>query len=183
MGACTSCRATADESVIMDPAAQVVQQAAEEGLALIPSLSDVSLFQNVGKCKFSDHFTATVKRDGKTVSLGTYKTAEEAALAYAKSPEGRPAATERHAMKEAATKALMCFDTDGNGLDQTEFTAALQAFRFSRDGKKMQNTISNIFAKCDVDGNGRLTAKVRHPGLPWPRASKTVTRRQECGCG
>ena len=183
MGACTSCRATADESVIMDPAAQVVQQAAEEGLALIPSLSDVSQFQNVGKCKFSDHFTATVKRDGKTVSLGTYKTAEEAALAYAKSPEGRPAATERHAMKEAATKALMCFDTDGNGLDQTEFTAALQAFRFSRDGKKMQNTISNIFAKCDVDGNGRLTAKVRHPGLPWPRASKTVTRRQECGCG
>ena len=71
-GACTSCRATADESVIMDPAAQVVQQAAEEGLALIPSLSDVSQFQNVGKCKFSDHFTATVKRDGKTVSLGTY---------------------------------------------------------------------------------------------------------------
>lgn len=183
MGACTSCRATADESVIMDPAAQVVQQAAEEGLALIPSLSDVSQFQNVGKCKFSDHFTATVKRDGKTVSLGTYKTAEEAALAYAKSPEGRPAATERHAMKEAATKALMCFDTDGNGLDQTEFTAALQAFRFSRDGKKMRNTISNIFAKCDVDGNGRLTAKVRHPGIPWPRASNTVTRRQERGCG
>ena len=174
MGACTSCRATADESVIVDPAAQVVQQAAEEGLALIPSLSDVSQFQNVGKCKFSDHFTATVKRDGKTVSLGTYKTAEEAALAYAKSPEGRPAATERHAMKEAATKALMCFDTDGNGLDQTEFTAALQAFRFSRDGKKMRNTISNIFAKCDVDGNGRLTAKVRHPGLPWPRASKAT---------
>ena len=183
MGACTSCRATADESVIMDPAAQVVQQAAEEGLALIPSLSDVSQFQNVGKCKFSDLFTATVKRDGKTVSLGTYKTAEEAALAYAKSPEGRPAATERHAMKEAATKALMCFDTDGNGLDQTEFTEALQAFRFNRDSKKMRDTISNIFAKCDVDGNGRLTAKVRHPGLPWPRASKTVTRRQECGCG
>ena len=95
------------------------------------------------------------------------------------SPEGRPAATERHAMKEAATKALMCFDTDGNGLDQTEFTEALQAFRFNRDSKKMRDTISNIFAKCDVDGNGRLTAKVRHPGLPWPRGlqhSHTKTR-------
>ena len=49
MGACTSCRATADESVIMDPAAQVVQQAAEEGLALIPSLSDRLAVPECGK--------------------------------------------------------------------------------------------------------------------------------------
>ncbi|EOD19084.1 hypothetical protein EMIHUDRAFT_243312 [Emiliania huxleyi CCMP1516] len=83
-------------------------------------------------------------------------------------------------MKEAATKALMCFDTDGNGLDQTEFTEALQAFRFNRDSKKMRDTISNIFAKCDVDGNGRLTAKELTAGLPTSVLSR-ITKKLEAG--
>ena len=39
-------------------------------------------------------FRAEVKRDGKMVSLGSFATAEEAALCVARSPEGQAAAAE-----------------------------------------------------------------------------------------
>ena len=47
-------------------------------------------------------YQAQVRRGGKTVYLGSFATAEEAALCVARSPEGRAAAAEQAAAERAA---------------------------------------------------------------------------------
>ena len=151
----------------MDPdaSAKAVRQANEEGLELLRSSDKPGAspknstgFQNVGKC--GDRYFANIEVDGKTVrSLGGFQTAEEAALEYARSPEIRPTASKRFENREAATRVLMCFDGNGNGLDRAEFTAAMGAFKLNRRTTLMKKSVEQIFAQCDTDGNGRLSAK------------------------
>jgi len=75
-------------------AEEALQQAEAEGLTLLRSDSSSTGFKGVsfdGK-NSSRFYQSRVARDGKTVSLGYYATPEEAALSYARSPEGRAAA-------------------------------------------------------------------------------------------
>ena len=67
-------------------------QAEAEGLTLLEADNKTGYFNvylnNPGKPK---PYLAQVRRGGKQVSLGTFATAEEAALCIARSPEGRVA--------------------------------------------------------------------------------------------
>ena len=69
------------------------QQAEAEGLTLLKADNKAGYFgvkhNNPGKPK---PYQAQVWRGGTTVSLGSFATAEEAALCFARSPEGRAAA-------------------------------------------------------------------------------------------
>ena len=71
-------------------------QAEAEGLTLLEADNKTGYF-GVHLC-----YRAQVKRGGKDVYLGTFATAEEAALCVARSPEGRAAAAEQAAAERAA---------------------------------------------------------------------------------
>jgi len=75
-------------------AEEALRQAEAEGLTLVRAEGSHSTgYRGVGfnRGNASQPYKATVKRSGKTVILGNFATAEEAALAYARSPEGRAA--------------------------------------------------------------------------------------------
>ena len=68
------------------------QQARAEGLTLLKAKNSMGYF---GVCHRPDRlkpYDAQVKRSGKSVHLGIFATAEEAALCIARSPEGQAAA-------------------------------------------------------------------------------------------
>ena len=67
------------------------RQAAAEGLTLQLSENSVGYrgVYSVYRSRKNNPFKARVRRDGKQVSLGYYATAEEAALAYARTPEAQ----------------------------------------------------------------------------------------------
>ena len=95
--------------------AQARQQAQAEGLTLLVAGNKTGYFgvrQRLGRLK---PYEALVKRGGKDVYLGSFVTAEEAALCVARSPEGqvaaqRPAAapplTSEEAQQQAQTEGL-----------------------------------------------------------------------------
>ena len=74
-------------------AEEAVQQAETEGLTLLRSESN-SGYKGVGvySGRKSKPYQAYVKRGGRQVFLGCFATAEEAALCYARTPEGQAAA-------------------------------------------------------------------------------------------
>ena len=69
------------------------QQAEAEGLTLLKADNKAGYFGvYLNKPGKPEPYEARVNRDGKKVSLGSFATAEEAALCVARSPEGRAAA-------------------------------------------------------------------------------------------
>ena len=72
-------------------------QAQAEGLTLLVAESKTGYFAVYYQPGRPRPYQARVKRIGKDVHLGTFATAEEAALHVARSPEGRAAAAERAA--------------------------------------------------------------------------------------
>ena len=98
-------------------AEEAVQQAAAEGLTLLRSESSSTGYKGVrvsfnGSCK-SKPYTARVTRGGRQVHLGIFATAEEAALCYARSPEGQaappeppPPLTPEEAVRQAEAEGL-----------------------------------------------------------------------------
>ena len=73
------------------------QQAQEERLTLRVADNKTGYFGVSHKPGLSKPYTAQVWRGGKTVNLGSFATAEEAALCIAQTPEGRAAVAERAA--------------------------------------------------------------------------------------
>ena len=81
------------------------QQARAEGLVLLVTNSKcsktgyfgVSRRQPGTRCGAAKPFLAQVTRDGRTITLGSFATAEEAALCIARSPEGQQQAAKRRA--------------------------------------------------------------------------------------
>ena len=200
MGACASC--TQAENTATCAEASQAQRPADEGIELLrsrdrpggtkpgvhspnprPGVLSATEFQNVGRTGSPDkskQFFANVERDGKTVCLGKFETAEEAAFAFARSPEGQALATARAAKRNAVAKALMQFDSNQDGLDKAELKQAIGAFRASGlDAKKVEKTVSEIFSKCDTDGNGKLSAKARRPYCPSVISSLHLCRHAE----
>ena len=72
-------------------------QAEAEGLTLRKADNKTGYFGVVHRPGDAKPYAAKVKRGGKTVGLGSFATAEEAALCIARSPEGRAAAAKRAA--------------------------------------------------------------------------------------
>eukprot|EP00964_Phaeocystis_antarctica_P065457 scaffold39507_cov54-Phaeocystis_antarctica.AAC.2 len=87
------------------------QQAQSEGLALHVANNTTGYF---GVClrtsSNSKPYQARVRRGGKMASLGTFATAEEAALCVARSPEGQVAA-----QKDAAATRPLTSEEEGTG--------------------------------------------------------------------
>jgi len=161
----------AGQDVEINAAAASLRQAAEEGLLLLRS--DKSAGAKVSASGYKNVLVNPSAPPEKRFSvkdtrgLGSFGTAEEAALAYARSPEGRIIAAKRYAENEAVARALMQFDENGNGLDEEELTLALGAFGTSKSDRQRRNAAKEVFARCDSDGNGRLQAKVC-PQMPEP---------------
>ena len=79
----------ADEEVGQTGAAEAaVRQAEAEGLTLQPREDNATGYRGVNRTK-PGCYQARVWRAGKYVHLGSFATAEEAALAYARTPEGK----------------------------------------------------------------------------------------------
>ena len=78
-------------------------QAEAEGLVLLVAENTTGYF---GVCLsnpgYPKPYQARVRRGGKLVSLGSFATAEEAALCIARSPEGKVAAERAAAVERAA---------------------------------------------------------------------------------
>eukprot|EP00964_Phaeocystis_antarctica_P124042 scaffold87722_cov54-Phaeocystis_antarctica.AAC.2 len=92
------------------------QQAQAEGLTLLVAESKTGYF---GVCLIHPGqpkpYLARVSRGGRTVSLGSFATAEEAALCVARSPEGR-AAAERAAAAAPLTSEEARQQVEAEGL-------------------------------------------------------------------
>ena len=84
---------------------EVRQQAQAEGLTLRAAANKTGFFcvylKNASRGK---PFVAELSRSGSVVSLGTFATAEEAALYVARSPEGRAAAAPPRTSEEVQTR-------------------------------------------------------------------------------
>ena len=102
----------------------MLQQAEAEGLTLLKSESSTGYkgvaFTSSSKSK---PYQAQVKRGGKNVYLGYFTTPEEAALCYARSPEGRAAAaappappplTAEEALQQAEAEGLTLLRSDNS---------------------------------------------------------------------
>ena len=74
-------------------AAEAVRQAGAEGLTLELSATSSSGYRGVQVAP-SDHFVAIIRRDGRRVHLGTFGTAEEAALMVARDAREHPVEVE-----------------------------------------------------------------------------------------
>ena len=85
-------------------------QAEAEGLALLEADNKTGYFGvSLDKPGQPKPYLARVRRGGKEVHLGSFATAEEAALCIARSPEGRAAAAKRAApqLSEEADKGTV----------------------------------------------------------------------------
>ena len=84
------------------------QQAQAEGLTLRVADNKAGYFGvNLHRSgKLNKPYQARVSRDGKVVNLGSFATAEEAALCIARSPEGQAAAKRKAAEEEEAIDRL-----------------------------------------------------------------------------
>ena len=88
-------RATAHTRAALAPpltSEEARQQAQAEGLTLLKAKNTTGYFGVCYKPGRPKPFQAQVRRGGKSVSLGNFATAEEAALCVARSPEGQEAA-------------------------------------------------------------------------------------------
>ena len=92
-----------------DAAEAAVRQAAAEGLTLQPS-GNAAGYRCVSKeCRkaLAKPFSASVMRAGKEVRLGHFATAEEAALAYARTPEAQAQVAQRQDKGQVAARRLL----------------------------------------------------------------------------
>jgi len=100
-----------------DAAAAAVRQAAAEGLTLQPSDNRTGYH---GVCKAADGskpFDARVQRAGKQVHLGTFATAEEAALTYARTLEAQVQVANPKAVPLTAEEAVAQAAAEGLTLE------------------------------------------------------------------
>jgi hypothetical protein len=91
------------------------QQARVEGLTLFKADTKAGYFGVCHQPGRSKPYQARVWRGGKEVYLGTFATAEEAALCVARSPEGRAAAAAQAAAGRAAPAPQPPASEEGNG--------------------------------------------------------------------
>lgn len=103
---------------------QALQEAQAEGIMLVKA-DNASGFANVyERTNRPEPFQAEVKRAGKTVFLGYFKTPEQAALCVGRTPEGRamaakamappppPPLTRKQALQRAREEGLMLREAD-----------------------------------------------------------------------
>jgi len=108
---------------------EALRQAEAEELTLLRSESNNTGFKGVtfSSGRGAKPYLAQVRRGGERVALGTFATAEEAALAYARSPEARaavaaaaalpappPSMTAEMALRQAEAEGLTLLQSESN---------------------------------------------------------------------
>ena len=83
------------------------QQARAEGLTLVVAENTAGYFGVYHRPVLPKPYQAKVHRDGKTVHLGSFATAEEAALCVARSPEGQAEVAKRAAAAATLTSEVV----------------------------------------------------------------------------
>ena len=121
------------------------KQAEAEGLTLVRYESISSGYTGVtfNRGSKSKPYMAQVKRGGEKLYLGTYATAEEAALCYARTPEAQAAAAAAQAAAAAppapppmrAEKALRLAKAEGLALLRSDNSVGYKGVAFSSRGK------------------------------------------------
>ena len=116
-----------------DAAAAAVRQAEAEGLTLQPS-DNAAGYRGVHKdChSLAKPFRAAVWRAGKQVKLGMFATAEEAALAYARTPEAQAEAAKPKAAPLAAEEAVAQAAAEGLTLERSNGAAGYKGVKLDR---------------------------------------------------
>ena len=108
---------TADAVDLSGAAAAAVRQAEAEGLTLQPS-DNAAGYRGVFKdSRLAKPFQAAVRRAGKNVHLGYFATAEEAALAYARTPEAQAEVANPKAAPLTAEEAVAQAAAEGLTLE------------------------------------------------------------------
>ena len=124
-------------------------QAEAEGLTLLEADNKAGYFgvciNNPGQSK---PYLARVRRGGNLVNLGNFATAEEAALCFARSPEGRAAA-----QKAAAARLLTS--------EEEEVVEVLEAEEVEEEAENVQmvEVVAVMEPEVVVDEGGRSTGR------------------------
>ena len=120
-----------------DKAEAVRRQAKAEGLTLQRSDNAAGYrgVYSVYRCRMkTSPFKARVRRGGKQVSLGYYDTAEEAALAYARTPEAQEELLNAKPAPLKAEEALTQASAEGLILERSEGASGYKGVRVDKRG-------------------------------------------------
>ena len=174
-----------------------LRQAEAEGLTLLRAESNSSGYKCVSwhKRREAKPYRAEVRRGGTNVSLASYATPEEAALCYARSPEGRAAAaappeppplTAEEALRQAETEGLTLLKSEGSstGYKGVSFhsgkTKPYQA-RVIRDGKEVSigNSATPEEAALSIARSPEGRAAAAAPPEPPPMTAEEALQQAE----
>ena len=129
-------------------AEEALRQAEAEGLTLLRSESNSTGYSGVSfNTTTTRPYQAKVRRGGKTVSLGHYATAEEAALCYARTPEAQaavaaaasppapPPMTAEEALRQAEAEGLTLLrsESSSTGHKGVTFNSSLKSKPYKAD--------------------------------------------------
>ena len=119
-----------------DKAEAARRQAKAEGLTLQRSDNAAGYrgVYSVYRCRKTSPFKARVRRGGKQVNLGYYDTAEEAALAYARTPEAQEELLNAKPAPLKAEEALTQASAEGLTLERSEGAAGYKGVRVDKRG-------------------------------------------------
>ena len=119
-----------------DKAEAAQRQAKAEGLTLQRSDNAAGYrgVFSVYRCRKTSPFKARVRRGGKQVSLGYYDTAEEAALAYARTPEAQEELQHAKPAPLKAEEALTQASAEGLTLERSEGASGYKGVRVDKRG-------------------------------------------------
>ena len=127
--------------MVTSVASAALRQAEAEGLTLLRSESSRSGYKGVGfNSGRPKPYHAQLRRAGKQVSLGAFSTAEEAALAYARTPEAQaalaaaaappapPTMTAEEALRQAEAEGLTLLraEVNSSGYKGVSFTNSMK---------------------------------------------------------
>ena len=167
------------------------RQAEAEGLTLLPSTNKAG-YRRVYYASGSRQFSASVQRAGKKVHLGSFSTAEDAAMAVARAAARAEVAslkpaplthlTAKEAEAQAAAEGLKLEPSDGaSGYKGVKMEGSRYHARLVRDGKRahLGSFISAEWAALAVaravartDSSPRLAAAKRATQPPKPPPAK-----------
>jgi len=118
-------------------AEEALRQAEAEGLTLLKSESSSTGYKGVTVYSASGRYKAEVRRGGKTVFLGRFTTPEEAALCYARTPEGQAAAAAPPPL--TAEEVLRQAEAEGLTLLRSESSTGFKGVCFNSGNKSSKS--------------------------------------------
>jgi hypothetical protein len=134
------------------------QQARAEGLTLVVAENTAGYFGVYHRPVLPKPYQAKVHRDGKTVHLGSFATAEEAALCIARSSEGQAAARKPAVVRSPEWQAAA--------------VRAASAVPLTSEQARQQARAEGLTLLVAENTTGYFRVSLSFPGLPKPYQAK-----------